>query len=87
MVRRHGHREVHPPDTLQRGRDALGSGQIAEDDLRAERTQPSRTIVVAADHRAHRHVLRAQLFEDLAAHAPGAGDENEVAGNHRWISL
>ena len=58
-----------------------------EDGELAERTQLSRTIVVAADHRAHRHVLGAQLVEDGAAHATGAGDENAVAGNHRLISL
>ena len=31
------------------------------------------------------HVLRAQLLEDLAAHATGDGGENEATGTHRSV--
>ena len=82
VVRRHGHREEHPRHALQRGRYRLGPGQVADDDFRAELFHLSRTLVLAADHETHRHILSAQVLEDRTAHAAGTGDKNKVAGNH-----
>src|SRR5215469_12365043 len=87
MVRRHAHPEVHPRHALQRGRYRLGTGQVADDGLRAERLQLSRTLVLATDHETHRHILSTQLLEDRTAHAAGTGDKNKVAVNHQSISF
>ncbi|MFJ9915089.1 hypothetical protein [Actinacidiphila glaucinigra] len=78
VVGGHAHREVHPRDALQCGRHRLGPGQVAVDDLCTEPAQLGGSLVLRADHEPHRHVMLAQVVEDRAADATGAGDGDKM---------